>query len=64
MVTLNLNDSGKEKFYEATSELYQSKGQISIWMDNTMISAPSVSAVISDARPPLPATSPTRAPRS
>ena len=39
MVTLNLNDSGKEKFYEATSELYQSKGQISIWMDNTMICA-------------------------
>ena len=50
MVTLNLNDSGKEKFYEATSELYQSKGQISIWMDNTMISAPSVSAVISDGK--------------
>ncbi len=37
VVTLDLNDSGKEKFYEATSELYQSKGQISIWMDNTMI---------------------------
>lgn len=50
VVTLDLNDSGKEKFYEATSELYQSKGQISIWMDNTMISAPSVSAVISDGK--------------
>ena len=30
VVTLDLNDSGTEKFYEATSELYQSKGQISI----------------------------------
>lgn len=50
VVTLDLNDSGKEKFYEATSELYQSKGKISIWMDNTMISEPSVSAVISDGK--------------
>ena len=50
MVTLDLNDSGTEKFYEATSELYQSKGQISIWMDNTMVSAPSVNAVISDGK--------------
>ena len=41
VVTLDLNDSGKEKFYEATSELYQSKG---------MISEPSVSAVISDGK--------------
>ncbi len=50
MVTLELNDSGTEAFYEATSELYESSGQISIWMDNTMISAPSVSAVISDGK--------------
>ncbi len=50
MVTLELNDSGTEKFYEATSSLYQSQGQISIWMDNTMISAPTVSAVISDGQ--------------
>ena len=50
MVTLNLNESGKEKFYEATSARYQQQGQISIWMDNTMISAPSVSAVISDGK--------------
>jgi preprotein translocase subunit SecD/SecD/SecF fusion protein len=48
MVTLELNDSGTEKFYEATSALYEDNGQISIWMDNTMISAPSVNAVISD----------------
>lgn len=50
MVTLDLNDSGKEKFYEATSELYSQQSQISIWMDNTMVSAPSVSAVISDGK--------------
>lgn len=50
MVTLDLTDEGAEKFYEATSSLYESQGQISIWMDNTMISAPSVSAVISDGR--------------
>lgn len=50
MVTLDLNDSGTEKFYEATSALYSEQGQISIWMDNTMISAPSVSAVISDGQ--------------
>ncbi len=50
MVTLELTDEGAEKFYEATSELYQSQGQISIWMDNTMISAPTVSSVISDGQ--------------
>ena len=50
MVTLDLNDSGTEKFYNATSALYQDNGQISIWMDNTMISAPSVNAVISDGK--------------
>ena len=50
MVTLDLNDSGKEKFYNATSALYQDNGKISIWMDNTMISAPSVNAVISDGK--------------
>ncbi len=48
MVTLELTDDGAEKFYEATSELYSESGVISIWMDNTMISAPTVSAVISD----------------
>lgn len=50
MVTLDLNDSGTEKFYNATSALYQDNGKISIWMDNTMISAPSVNAVISDGK--------------
>lgn len=50
MVTLEMNESGTEKFYNATSALYESNGQISIWMDNTMISAPSVNAVISDGK--------------
>ena len=50
MVTLDLNDSGTEKFYNATSALYQDNGKISIWMDNTMVSAPSVNAVISDGK--------------
>lgn len=46
MVQLNLKDSGKAKFSEATLKL---KGkQISIWMDNTMISAPVVESQISD----------------
>lgn len=49
-VTLELNDEGAEKFYNATSALYEQQGQISIWMDNTMISAPSVSAIISDGQ--------------
>ncbi|MCD7959888.1 MAG: SecD/SecF family protein translocase subunit [Ruminococcus sp.] len=48
MVTLSLTDDSAEKFYEATSELYEESGTISIWMDDTMISAPTVSAVISD----------------
>ena len=48
VVTLQLTDEGSEAFYNATSSLYQSNGQISIWMDNNMISAPTVNSVISD----------------
>ena len=47
-VQLELNDSGKEAFKNATTEAYSSQGRISIWMDDTEISAPSVSAVIAD----------------
>ncbi len=47
-VQLELNDSGKAAFKDATSEAYANKGRISIWMDETEISAPSVSAVIAD----------------
>ncbi len=46
MVSLKLSDEGTEAFYNATSALYAENGVISIWMDNTMISAPTVNAVI------------------
>lgn len=48
VVSLELKDSGRSKFAAATSELYPTRGQISIWMDETMISAPAVQAVIND----------------
>ncbi len=47
-VALSLKESGKEKFKLATEELYASKGVISIWMDETEISYPRVSAVITN----------------
>lgn len=47
-VSLQLSDSGTQKFSEATQRL---QGQIiSIWMDDTMISYPKVDAVISDGK--------------
>lgn len=46
VVQLKLTSSGKSKFASATARL---KGQsISIWMDNNMISAPTVDAVINN----------------
>ena len=46
MVSLEFSESGKEKFAEATERL---KGKtISIWMDDVMISFPTVNSVISD----------------
>ena len=48
VVALELNDSGVKKFAAATSELAGSTTPISIWMDNTMISAPSVNSAITD----------------
>ena len=50
IVSLELNDSGKEKFSEATTRLSQTKGTISIWMDDTMISYPSVNEPITDGK--------------
>lgn len=50
VVTLNLNEEGAEKFHTATSNLYNDNGIISIWMDNTMISSPTVNSVISDGK--------------
>ena len=48
LVALSLKESGTQKFAEATSELAGSSTPISIWMDNTMISAPSVNNAITD----------------
>ncbi|MDE7233918.1 MAG: protein translocase subunit SecD, partial [Ruminiclostridium sp.] len=48
VVSLELNDSGKEAFKDATTEAYANGDRISIWMDDVEISAPSVSAVIAD----------------
>lgn len=48
VVGLELNPEGKDKFAEATSRLAGSSTPISIWMDNTMISAPSVNNAITD----------------
>ncbi len=47
-VALRLDANGTTKFAEATAKLYEEGGVISIWMDDTMISSPRVSAVISD----------------
>lgn len=50
VVSLELNSSGKEKFADATAELMGSSTPISIWMDNTMISAPTVNSTITDGK--------------
>lgn len=48
VVQLELNESGKEAFKNATEEAYGNNGRISIWMDDIEISAPTVNAVIYD----------------
>lgn len=48
MVSLEFNESGTEKFAEATARLQNQT--ISIWMDDVMISYPTVNAVISDGK--------------
>lgn len=50
VVKLVLNESGKAAFAAATTELAGSDTPISIWMDNTMISAPSVNTAITDGQ--------------
>lgn len=47
-VRLTLNTTGVSKFTAATSELAGTGTPISIWMDNIMISAPSVNSAITD----------------
>ncbi len=54
-VALELNDSGKDKFAEATKRLAKPdengrQGTISIWMDDTMISYPTVNTAITDGK--------------
>jgi len=49
-VSLELNDSGKEAFKNATSEAVTTGERISIWMDDVEISAPTVQAVIADGQ--------------
>ena len=48
VVSLKLKDSGKTAFANATTELASSGGSISIWMDDDMISAPTVNEAITD----------------
>ncbi len=48
-VSLTLDSEGTKKFAEATSEL-AGNGQISIWMDDESISAPSVESAITDGK--------------
>lgn len=48
IVSLELEDSGVEKFSTATEKLYASNGIISIWMDDQIISQPRVSAHITN----------------
>ena len=42
VVYLSLSPTGKDKFYEATKRAYETKEVLSIWMDDTLISAPNV----------------------
>lgn len=48
VVQLNFTDEGTQKFAAATEELAESSGQISIWLDNEMISAPTVESAITE----------------
>ncbi|MCH5349286.1 MAG: protein translocase subunit SecD [Oscillospiraceae bacterium] len=50
LVSLQLTTDGAKKFADATAKLYQEHGVISIWMDDTCFSYPTVNAVISDGR--------------
>ena len=45
-ISLKLKESGRKAFAEATTELAPTRGQIGIWMDNTLLSAPQVNAAI------------------
>ena len=49
-VSLELTSSGTEKFADATTRLSQTRGIISIWMDETCISYPQVQTAITNGR--------------
>ena len=49
-VSLELTSSGTEKFADATTRLSQTRGVISIWMDETCISYPQVNSSITNGR--------------
>lgn len=48
VVSLEFTDEGKQKFADATQQYYGQ--QISIWMDDQCISAPTVNSVITDGK--------------
>ena len=48
VVSLEFDEEGAKMFYDATSRLAESHGTISIWMDDTCISYPSVESAIAD----------------
>ncbi len=47
-VSLELNDSGKQSFGEATTKLSKEKGVISIWLDDSCFSYPTVNSPITN----------------
>lgn len=50
VVSLKLSDTAKTKFAEATGAMAGSGESISIWMDDTMISSPTVNEAITDGQ--------------
>ena len=50
VVQLELESTGVTKFAESTTKLAESKGVISIWMDEECISAPTVQTAITDGQ--------------
>ncbi len=48
VVSLEMSDSGKDSFAEATTRLSETRDTISIWMDDEVISAPMVNSPITD----------------
>ncbi|MDR1753602.1 MAG: protein translocase subunit SecD [Eubacterium sp.] len=49
-VSLELNDSGKDRFSEVTGRLQGTQTPISIWLDDYMFSSPTVSSQIADGQ--------------